>query len=756
MAKILFVVMGFASHRTWAEGYQRYALRNEDVGPSDRPRHRRHQRHEVELEIISGERWKFRMMVAIAEVEDKILRNDYDIVVVDGMMDVTVLVALVKSEHLSRTQSAPGHPDRHGRQHRQVHRCPKFLVYMHENQLTTPFTSQDRDYNREKNPTHWHYGMAHYRSLMVVDGLLFNSHTHLEAFSIALPRVINEQCPRDCVDWHLARCRELLRERCLVLPYGLELDELRDMVLDLFPSSPSGRCEGCDDHQEGKLEEDKDPATFLDMLQRVRRRLSHTKAASSCGRPSFRLVVLGDDPSKDRRWVRRIEEEFREELLFCGWCHDRTEYARWLREASIVVSTARHETFGISIVESVYCGGALPLLPNRLSYPELFPPSVAASRGDFGSYLYSSALEDGVVKLCELLDVTTNHPQTHGQAVSRARDAVSRYRWDVMGPVYDDVFSFIADADGADETCIIEAGLRVESALQVQDSQPTRPPEDGAGGEDKNEITVISDASDPRVQLYRPKSLRVRMLEAISMGARIEILSFLTTRELAEKVLLAGKTNGSPRPPIYVCNNQEVLNATRGQKLNAGDSILALVQFPMASNLDELLANPPILILEDVRNAENVGSILRTAFCLGITSVVASPTAWAALRDTRGARCSMGTMYYHRYYKSPSSSLRTTIQRIREGGITVYGIEIGGTAVPVGPHRGTNPRGWAAILGNEDVGLSDEVADVCDSMVFVPQARGDSLNVGHAAAIAMFELGRGGAAVDHDGSAACK
>ena len=97
--------------------------------------------------------------------------------------------------------------------------------------------------------------------------------------------------------------------------------------------------------------------------------------------------------------------------------------------------------------------------------------------------------------------------------------------------------------------------------------------------------------------------------------------------------------------------------------------------------------------------------------------------------------------------------MKQTIQEIKDGGIKVYGVEIGPEAHPVQPH-GSN-RNFAAILGNEDTGLTQEVAAACDSIVFVPQAHGDSLNVGHAAAITMFELGRECAILEHDGRAAC-
>ena len=172
--------MGFASHKTWAEGYQRATTK-----------------HNVYIDIVPGDRWKFRMLVSAAEIMEMIKLDD-DVVVVDGMFDVTVLVALLKS------QSRP--------------KIPKVLVYLHENQMTTPFTMQDRD---RKNKTHWHYGMAHWRSLMVADGFVFNSQTHREAFSKALPKVINEQAPRDAVQWHVKQAQKLLEEKCTVLQLSL-------------------------------------------------------------------------------------------------------------------------------------------------------------------------------------------------------------------------------------------------------------------------------------------------------------------------------------------------------------------------------------------------------------------------------------------------------------------------------------------------------------------------------------------------------
>jgi tRNA G18 (ribose-2'-O)-methylase SpoU/glycosyltransferase involved in cell wall biosynthesis len=779
MVNIHFLVTDFASHRTWIEGYQRYqntaatcVTRTTATKDNDHSSASALQ-HDIRVTFVPGDRWKFRMMAASADLFEYVNMDD-EILVVDAMLDATVLVALLKSS-------------------RPAHQCPRVFLYFHENQLTTPFTAQDRDFHKPQQ-THWHYGMAHWRSLLVADGCIFNSQTHLDAFSEALPKCLKEQCPSDAKEWHLTKCQELLATNCAVLQYGLELDELIELTPYAVTEHRSLRNIWIDPdtHQRvavilwnARMEDDKNPDAFLELLKEVVKSSRH-----------FRLIILGSDPSKGQKWYAQFQEVFGDRILHMGWCQNRVEYARWLSQASIVVSTANHETFGISVVESVHCG-ALPLLPKRLSYPEIFDGIVEVEN----RYLYKKVTKDGLSKLINLMELVASDHVAQQEAQVALQQASARFRWKVMGPIYDQFFRNLSKGDST-----VDAGHQIKTVAVsritagaksrkiAEASTPRNPTLHSLQGRP----VMISNADDSRIQLFRPKSLRdhkeynqqwsdlrskgmqpalhggrramVRMLEAIGLGANIQPIAFLTTPELATNVLIPAtqnivRTNTNARPQIYTAD-KDLLSSIRGQKLNPGDAILAMVEFPRASSLDELLAHPPILILENVRNAENVGSILRTAFCLGIRSVVASCTAWAALKDSRAARCSMGTMYYQRYYQvtkyssgsnrkgdGDAEALVDTIQTIRNGGIRVYGIEIGENAKPIAPHG--SDLNWAALMGNEDLGLSKQVAAACDQVVFIPQATGDSMNVGHAAAIAMFELGREGPKFQHDGLAAC-
>jgi glycosyltransferase involved in cell wall biosynthesis len=71
-----------------------------------------------------------------------------------------------------------------------------------------------------------------------------------------------------------------------------------------------------------------------------------------------------------------------------GYVENRDDYYKMLVQGDIVVSTARHEFFGISIVEAVRAG-CFPVVPKRLVYPELFGPKFIYEEGGLFDHLFS-------------------------------------------------------------------------------------------------------------------------------------------------------------------------------------------------------------------------------------------------------------------------------------------------------------------------------------------------------------------------------
>eukprot|EP00041_Stephanoeca_diplocostata_P024004 m.600670 g.600670 ORF g.600670 m.600670 type:complete len:556 (+) comp22434_c0_seq12:318-1985(+) len=442
--------VAFPSHVAWAKGYAK-SSRKAIVDIFDMP----------------ADRWKWRMQCGavefVASDGDAKKCKDCDVVVVDSMLDAALIAA-----ELRRSE-----------------RPPKIVVYMHETQLTTPFVQNDRDVQRG---THWHYAAANWRSVMASDAVFFNSSSHLQQFKDELPKMIKQQAPRDSVDWHLQNAEACISERCAVLPLGLNFLDLDnpDVSDTVHNDAPTLLWNA-------RLEEDKNPDAFVKLLRTL-------KKADEV----FRFVVLGQDPTKDQVWYQLFRsEEFVDELLFCGYCEDRKEYATWLARADVFVSTARHETFGMALLEACYCG-VVPLVPRRLSYPEILNDDI------LDGCMYANSGRDLLPKVRSILSAVRTKSSSPASASSvrlstlrnRLRKRALEFEWSRVADLYDIALAGVHDGMPGPQAA--SAAHDVVRRIQ-QHSDP------GAvlrSSEAYTHCTEISTADDDRIALYRPKSLR--------------------------------------------------------------------------------------------------------------------------------------------------------------------------------------------------------------------------------------------------------
>ena len=161
-----------------------------------------------------------------------------------------------------------------------------------------------------------------------------------------------------------------------------------------------------------------------------------------------------------------------------------------------------------------------------------------------------------------------------------------------------------------------------------------------------------------------------------------------------------------------------------------------VVVFPPSVPLAEM--DPPFVVLDGLNSASNVGQVLRTAYHLGINSVVASPAAWGCLNG-RACRVSMGWMYRMKFHAA--RPLSKAIRELQDLGNCIYVAE-NQFSEPVAPHEPLGDKSWALVIGSEGLGVSDEIVQMCDRRVSVPQQQGHSLNVAHACSICLYELSK--------------
>jgi glycosyltransferase involved in cell wall biosynthesis len=140
---------------------------------------------------------------------------------------------------------------------------------------------------------------------------------------------------------------------------------------------------------------------------------------------AFRLALAGENLRTDPQELDHIRERLGERIVHVGRLGEEG-YRRLLGASDVTVSTADHETFGIAVIEAI-AAGCVPLLPDRLSYPEIIPERWHSA------VLYG---EDGLEG--RLRDVLADLPAAQARVVGLAA-SMDRYDWSRLVGRYDDL-----------------------------------------------------------------------------------------------------------------------------------------------------------------------------------------------------------------------------------------------------------------------------------------------------------------------------
>ena len=144
------------------------------------------------------------------------------------------------------------------------------------------------------------------------------------------------------------------------------------------------------------------------------------------------------------------------------------------------------------------------------------------------------------------------------------------------------------------------------------------------------------------------------------------------------------------------------------------------------------------LLLDDVQTPFNVGAIVRTAAVLRVEHLYLGG-ATPPPSHPKAHKLSMGTERLVEWSAHERSI--AAVDAAKDAGWRLVGVELAEGAVPL--HEARLGDAVCVVLGHEDRGLSPPVLAACDEVVFIPQlGRVESLNVAHAAAIALYEVRR--------------
>lgn len=291
----------------------------------------RHSRHGWTWVTRPGRGWKWRMRLAAVELVDEAglaghLTEPIDVIFTTSLLGAADLRAVLPA-------ALRGVP---------------MVLYMHENQAGYPLS----DHPKVDPARDVHFALTNLTSALAADLVIWNSDWNRRSFLEGMRRILkraNAVTPGDWLDRIDARSRVIWPP---VEP----------------PAGPAGRRVL---HKPARVvwphrwEHDKGP----DELLRIARRDTE--------RFDLRWTILGEQFPATPQPLVELQHELGDRIDHVGFEPDRDRYLRRLSECDWVLSTARHEFFGIAVVEALLAG-CLPWLPQRLSYPEILPE---AARG---------------------------------------------------------------------------------------------------------------------------------------------------------------------------------------------------------------------------------------------------------------------------------------------------------------------------------------------------------------------------------------
>jgi glycosyltransferase involved in cell wall biosynthesis len=338
--------------------------------------------HDWTLLTLSPRNWKWRMRHASITFTEQITEKfaageKWDVLFCSDMLNLAEFVGLAPAS----IRSLPS------------------VAYFHENQLTYP----DR-YAKERD---FHFAFTNLTTALASTEIWFNTEYHRTTFLDALPaflRRMPDHAPLSQID--------LVREKSRVL----------EQAIDEMPARPTRKPGPLHILWAARWEHDKQVEPFFDAVG----------ALKDMGFP-FRLSVIGEQFEEIPTVFSEARQRFGDEIVQWGYQQSRTDYVTALMEADVLVSTAVHEFFGVTVAEAI-AAGVRPLLPRRLTYPELLDLNANQDRDIF---FYDGSVKDLTTKLHRLVPLAENN-DLWVDYPSGLRDSMDRYLWSNMVPQLDD------------------------------------------------------------------------------------------------------------------------------------------------------------------------------------------------------------------------------------------------------------------------------------------------------------------------------
>lgn len=354
------------SHKKWAEGFKKYSS------------------HYVKILSMKGQFWKWRMHGGAVTLAKMFNNMDWkpDLILSTDMLDLTTFLALTRK----KSKNIP------------------IAIYFHENQISYPWSPEDRDIlNKRDN----HYGFINYASALSADKVFFNSNFHMKTFLNDLKPFLKNFPDNNEID-----SIEEIKNKSEVLHLGLDFSNFKARS-DQKTDTPTILW----NH---RWEYDKNPELFFNVMKKIKDK-----------KIDFNLIVIGESFGNPPKIFKKAKTVFEKQIITWGYQKSFDKYVNCLFQSDIIPVTSNHDFFGISIMEAVFCN-IWPILPNRLSYKELFKEEGYIDNIYYNDNELKNKIEDAII----------NHEKLKEISLKRIPE---KYNWNTIVKKYDFEFEKLLD-----------------------------------------------------------------------------------------------------------------------------------------------------------------------------------------------------------------------------------------------------------------------------------------------------------------------
>lgn len=259
---------------------------------------------------------------------------------------------------------------------------------------------------------------------------------------------------------------------------------------------------------------------------------------------------------------------------------------------------------------------------------------------------------------------------------------------------------------------------------------------------------AFKDKREKSDKSFKQELPREEIREDIIEGRNAVIEALRSDRTIEQILVATGDVSGSINVVLALSKEKgTVIKYVDRKKLDqmsqtgAHQGVIAQITPYKYCEVDDILRyakekeeNPFIIILDEIEDPHNFGSIIRTAEVCGAHGIIIPKRRNVGVTPVV-FKSSAGAVEYTRISKV--TNLNSTIDMLKEKGIWIYGADMNGTDCFDVNFDGS----VALVIGSEGKGISKLTKEKCDALVKIPMiGKISSLNASVAGGILMYEI----------------